>query len=304
MLLTVVWLNPVSANIYAEKSSFCESYATKASSQYATNLKAGCGFSDARWNADMKGQQEWCESVRKSIAVEETKARAKSLLQCFGKPESIEKHYLNQIPNQLGQNLIQAAQKNNLRTFQQLLAAGADLSYEEMMGNDGIALFHAIVNGSEDVVRFLISLGQNPNTTFNGGYTPLSSALKNLKLLEFLLQNGADPNYPGELYDHDYLPIVVAVRERNIPALTLLLRYGGDPNQYDMQSPLQIAVETQSLPIADLLLKYGAKPNNVSLGQECTGKTPFDIAVEKQDMGMLTLLKRYGAQPYAECKAH
>jgi ankyrin repeat protein len=302
MLLLAIWLNPISANIYAENSSFCESYATKASSQYATNVKAGCGFSDTRWNANTKGQKEWCESVRENIALNETKTRANDLLQCFNQIAAGAETYLSKTPNQLGQALIQAAKNNELSTFKQLLAAGADLSYEEMKGNDGTALFHAIVSGSEDIVRFLIHLGQNPNTTFNGGHTPLSSTLNNLPLLEYLLQNGADPNYPGELYDHDYLPLVVAVRENNTPALTLLLKYGADPNQYDMRSPLQIAVTKQSLPITELLLTYGAKPNNVTLGQTCTEKTPLDIATERQDMAMQALLKRHGAQLYTECR--
>ena len=104
--------------------------------------------------------------------------------------------------------------------------------------------------------------------------TPIATALEReqLDLLQFLLENGADPNKPC---DSGKTPLVYAMEQtskensrkqyKKVDVVALLLKYGANPNKPCLQSvyPLACALisrdyyETDGGPVVDILLKNG-----------------------------------------------
>jgi hypothetical protein len=103
----------------------------------------------------------------------------------------------------------------------------------------GSCLTYAIYHSPLPFVRVLLEIGADPNPDDPAGFPPLIAALtcsRSLQgaparsdvaeLLALLISFGADPNQRGI---NDYTPLHMAVAERNLPAVRLLLEAGADP---------------------------------------------------------------------------
>ena len=105
----------------------------------------------------------------------------------------------------------------------------------------GPCLEYAISHSPIAFIRTLLEIGANPNPDIgdHAGFPPLIAALscsrstagsparpEVLDILTLLLEFGADPNQRGI---NDYTPLHMAVAERNLPAVRLLLDSGADP---------------------------------------------------------------------------
>lgn len=260
----------ISSYIYDPAPSFCSSYATKAVSQYRTARAAHCNVAGLRWSDDFEGQKKWCESMREEVAQAENRARAGTLLACFHSSATLRQSDLNLIPDTLGNAMIAAARNGSLERVQQLLAAGTDLSYEGMQGNDGHILFVAISAGNEAIARFFIGLGMDPNSTFNGGYSPIAVSVGNHSLLRFLLEHGGDANNTGELYDFRELPLVAAINHNDLEAVKLLI-------------------------------SHGARVQVDEMMDDCSTSTLLDYAVKEGKNTIVNELRKSGAKTYKEC---
>ncbi|QTR49054.1 ankyrin repeat domain-containing protein [Candidatus Thiothrix anitrata] len=272
ILLLSGLLTPVAANIYDPNPSFCAAYATKAVSQNNTAGAARCNLSGLRWSDDLEGQKQWCEGVSEAVAQAETQARAQALLNCFGGNVPLNKADLTLTPNALGESLIGAVRGTaGLKRVKQLLAAGTDLHFEGMQGNDGKILFVAM--GREDLamIKFFIGLGLDPNGTFNGGFSPIRMLTGNHVLLEYILQQGGDANNTGELFDFRELPLVAAIQYKDLTAVKILI-------------------------------KHGARVQVDEMMDECLNKTLLDYAIEHGTPAIVAELRKAGAQTYAECR--
>lgn len=259
------------ASIYDATPAFCDAYAVKATSQYQTAQAARCEVSGLRWSDDEAGQKKWCEGVRENVAQAETHARAETLIQCLSPKSALNDSDLTLIPDALGAEMLGAVGKGKLTRVQQLLAAGADLDYEGMQGNDGKALFVAISNGQESLIKFFIGLGMNPNGTFNGGFSPITTLLDKPKLLDYVLAHGGEADNTGELYDFRELPIVSAINSNNLEALTILL-------------------------------KHGARVQIDQMMGDCTTDTLLDYALSKPAKpAIIAALRKAGAKKHDEC---
>ncbi len=114
--------------------------------------------------------------------------------------EQAVKYYLEQeeSPNQVDDNgtplIVLAAAQDNMKIFQDLLAAKAFIDTTNANGEN--ALWTAVNNGNYDIADLLIILGADVNTANQDNMTPLMVASKNGYILnvEQLLQNGADIN--------------------------------------------------------------------------------------------------------------
>ena len=112
--------------------------------------------------------------------------------------EKAVKYYLEQdeTPNQLDDDgnpfLVLAAAQDNMKIFQDLLAANAFIDTTNANGEN--ALWTAVNNGNYDIADLLIILGEDVNTANQDNMTPLMVASQNGYILnvEQLLQNGAD----------------------------------------------------------------------------------------------------------------
>lgn len=114
--------------------------------------------------------------------------------------EQAVKYYLAQeeSPNQVDDNgtplIVLAAAQDNIKIFQELLAAKAFIDTTNANGEN--ALWTAVNNGNYDIADLLIILGADVNTANQDNMTPLMAASQNGYILnvEQLLRNGADIN--------------------------------------------------------------------------------------------------------------
>lgn len=137
----------------------------------------------------------------------------------------------------------------------------------------GWCLVYAIYHSPLAFIRQLLQLGADPNLPVDDGFPPLIAALMTTReapgtnrrtdvdeVLRLLLANGADPNVRGI---NDWMPLHVAVAERNITAVQILLESGADPTRRtridDCETPQEMAEAAGLREIAAMLAR-GGKP--------------------------------------------
>ncbi len=119
-------------------------------------------------------------------------------------------------------------------------------------------------------------------------------------VIEFLLQNKANPNYQNNNCDKQ-TPLMTASHNNKIKNVEVLLQYNDDINQSDINNDtaLSLAVAIKDESIVKLLLKSGANPNI----QDVDGITPLlwiirDIENENcVYMNIVKSLLEYNANP-------
>jgi ankyrin repeat protein len=101
------------------------------------------------------------------------------------------------------------------------------------------------------------------NMTDHDGSSALHIAVRgrNLRLVETLLNAGADVDNRGSVY---VFPIHVAVANNDDRMLALLMSRGAsvDVGDHDANTPLHLACERALLPIVEVLVEAGADPNS------------------------------------------
>jgi uncharacterized protein len=137
----------------------------------------------------------------------------------------------------------------------------------------GPCLEYAIYHSPLPFIRTLLEIGADPNPTDHAGFPPLIAALScshprpgspgrsdTLDIIQLLLRFGSDPNQRGI---NDYTPLHMAVAERHLPAIQLLLEAGADPwlrtRIDDYETPREMAERAGLVEIADLLAAYESR---------------------------------------------
>lgn len=137
----------------------------------------------------------------------------------------------------------------------------------------GPCLEYAIYHSPLPFVRTLLELGANPNPTDPMGFPPLIAALSCSRaqpgapgrsdvadIIQLLLTFGADPNQRGI---NDYTALHMAVGERNLAAVEILLDAGADPRlrtRIDAcETPREMAEQAGLSEIAELLAAHEAR---------------------------------------------
>ncbi|MCH9757221.1 MAG: ankyrin repeat domain-containing protein [Gammaproteobacteria bacterium] len=169
---------------------------------------------------------------------------------------------------QLGENLLEAVQKNNLKKVKKLLQNTA-CNANHKDNNGFTALMIASSNGYIDIVKVLLNDKKvNPlQKTTNGGFNALMLASKNrmtlLDTIKLLLLDGRiDPNEEA----NDTFTTLMMATEFGHPDIVqaLLDDTRADPNQYTLRgsTALMIASARGQLDIAKLLLADGRTDPN------------------------------------------
>jgi ankyrin repeat protein len=183
--------------------------------------------------------------------------------------------------------LVQATSDDNFEIVKLLLAYGAN---PNSRSDDGkTALISAAFNKNLRIIKELVKSGAEINIVDNGGHSPLSWAHDDLETLEYLLQNGADPDIdisPKKLHIIDNLNLGKsgsvlnkACSKNNLDKALLLLKYGANPNNQDYfmkASPLHWACHHGNFMLVKELIERGA---NTKL-KDVTGHTPAMKALE------------------------
>jgi ankyrin repeat protein len=119
----------------------------------------------------------------------------------------------------------------------------------------GMCLVYAIYHSPLPFIRTLLEIGADPNAPVHDGFPPLIAALSCSRdapgarrrtdvneIIRVLLSFKADVHQRGI---NDYTPLHMAVAERNLAAIQLLLESGADPDLRtridECQTPLEMA---------------------------------------------------------------
>lgn len=205
----------------------------------------------------------------------------------------------------LGNALINAVKQENSELVLDVLNKGANINYE-LDGNNGSALYFALVQGSQKLARLLLDKQANSNYTRNAGESLLNIVLNDPILLELLLQYNADPNSNGESVDKRLLPIMKAVEANNVKAVDLLMQYGAsaDVYDYDVPYPLITAIKGEQIIMIRVLLKHNVNVNviyNETSPGDCVqgekNNSPFSVSVETKNKEVIRLLTRAKSKP-------
>jgi ankyrin repeat protein len=139
-----------------------------------------------------------------------------------------------------------------------------------------------LCTNDEEMVKWLIDRGADPNSRCDWDFTPTSNAMyhTSLQTIDYLFQSGADPLY-GQLLHHavlrdkpDALEVVRRIVEKGAPINEV--KYENDPKSYydrvpfGLGTPLHRAAEFGKGPIVVYLLKMGADPMKL----DSRGRTP------------------------------
>lgn len=167
-----------------------------------------------------------------------------------------------------GDSLHEAARNNALEPLKSALAAGADPNAPNALGEHPVAL--AVWGGARTLMP------------------PLC--------LKALLEAGGDPN-TGRCELDGQSAIEIAIFERQVTCLRMLLRAGALPNEplVDGLTPLMIAVNSGRLASVEILLEAGAETN----AADRFGQTALMKAAARGWIACAQALLAAGADPLA-----
>lgn len=192
------------------------------------------------------------------------------------------------VPDKYGFSaLMQCAMKNYTEEMELLLKHGADVHLKNDAGKTAMML--GCYAGSLDAVKILRANGAQYTDFDRGGSAPIHWAVDggNVKLLDFMIEDGADVNLRDT--NSGWTPLIRCASvsgHRNI-GLTLL-QNGAEVNAQDKdgKTALMIAIVNGHLDLLEILLKKNA---DIKLKNEY-GKTAYDMALSSEKRRIIKVL--------------
>lgn len=174
--------------------------------------------------------------------------------------------------------LIEAVYRRRENLVKFLLEKGAD---PNLKNEKGITPLYAALDGeygaSDLLVKTLVAAGSRVNEPVSGGWTPLHKAAEHKygDITAFLLENGAEEDAQNLA---SQTPLMCV--EKNVDNAVLLLDAGANVKATDNKgrTPLHFAAKNNLADLAFFLIKAGADVNS----RDDSGKTPLHLAFEKR----------------------
>jgi len=151
----------------------------------------------------------------------------------------------------------------------------------------------SIKRSDYSAISLFILAGINPNS-IRRGYSTLEYAASDSAALSILLLGGANPNTTGGVTT----PLIEAVTNGSKKEVTLLIKYGANPNGRDAVggTPLMAASEIGAIGIVELLIENGAQVNTISN----LGTTALSMANNSGHSAIVKKLIAIGARSYSK----
>lgn len=168
-----------------------------------------------------------------------------------------------------------------------LLRHGADIN-SQYANNMFTPLHSAASEGQFEMVKLLIAEGADIDRTSDMGFQPPQAAFEHNKIVEYLLDHGANPKFKTRWDRRTYLHYAAMIRSDHAFLTKLFVDRGVNPNARDRNghTPLHYAAEYNVPEIVPILLESGA---NVG-AKDDEGKTPAMIARDHEHDEVYALL--------------
>ncbi|CAL4121661.1 unnamed protein product [Meganyctiphanes norvegica] len=137
------------------------------------------------------------------------------------------------------------------------------------IGSVSTALAKMFVSGDLDTLNKCLVSGVDPNLSLPGGYTPLTTVIKNAEperwviATKILLEAGASPNVKDPSCGRTVLSLLAESGKSELVLLALKNGANYTTSDPDGETPLSIAVYYRHLECINFLLQYGADPNTI-----------------------------------------
>ncbi|MBP7636016.1 ankyrin repeat domain-containing protein, partial [Candidatus Ozemobacteraceae bacterium] len=214
-----------------------------------------------------------------------------------GKPDAYKKPEAN-LEDHVWTKLVQAIERNDLETVQQLLSQEPDAALRHNYHHETLLHFAAGI-GSLGIVNAFLEHGAKADAPDDYGWTPLHEACAqgHAEIVARFIATHA--NLEGVSKKHE-TALHLAAQHEVEPVVRLLLEAGAniEARNDHGETPLHGATAIGNRSIMQLLLEAGADVNARNLA----GETPLHLAAQDGDVDVADLCLSFGANPKEEDK--
>jgi ankyrin repeat protein len=193
-----------------------------------------------------------------------------------------------------------ASMQGDLVIIQMLYERGADLNVFNY--NKHSPLMMACGNKRLKTVKYLVKNGADINATDNNNDSILHGCIYNdlYEILLFLLNNKNNKKI-NERNHINETPLLYAFKLRKFKYAELLLKYGADPNVWDIEGniPLLISSYLNNTEVSEVLFKYGANPNLYYT--DFTYSSPLYYAIKNDNPKLIQMILNHNANDLMFC---
>ncbi|MFC1599108.1 ankyrin repeat domain-containing protein [Patescibacteria group bacterium] len=167
-------------------------------------------------------------------------------------------------------------------------------NFNHIISQGATPLYCALVSKKKEVVELLLKNGAQVNVQNGEGYTPLHAALcweRDISIIKLLIEYGADINYQNSKGD---TPLHDAMDNNSKEVVEFLLQNGADPNICNKSyqaNVLHTAIEKKRADLIQLLIDYGAKMDGLSYRFPIYSRGALGFKVDKERNKLMSAME-------------